>query len=118
MSSKVWGIEEAKKRRECDSCGTPILKGSKCLTFRKGTGQYQVTGNLCVGCVKKVHETLGQVKTIGEGVYVSIKKLLDYSMEPINWDYSRLTGVEKGLISKEEYESLSMEMEIGRFSPV
>ena len=37
---------------------------------------------------------------------VIIGRLLRYSFNDIEWNYSLLTGVEKSLVSEEEFESL------------
>lgn len=37
---------------------------------------------------------------------VVIGRLLRYSFNDIEWNYSLLTGVEKSLVSEEEFESL------------
>jgi hypothetical protein len=36
----------------------------------------------------------------------SIAKLLNYSFNPIQWNYDSLTGIEKSLVTKEEFEKI------------
>jgi len=42
----------------------------------------------------------------------TITKLLNYSFQPIHWDYKGLTTAEKNLISREEFEKLKVKYKI------
>jgi hypothetical protein len=46
-------VEEAKKKRHCTKCKAGIKKGESCLTFRRGSGMYSVSVNMCRLCVEK-----------------------------------------------------------------
>jgi RNase P subunit RPR2 len=60
---KRFSIETAGNTRTCHDCGEPIFKGEKCLTFRKGGGQFQVIGNLCSSCMLEMLLTIFKFET-------------------------------------------------------